>query len=300
MSWAQPPRPSVLVVGESLMDVVRQDGSEVRRPGGSPMNVAYGLGRLDTPVQLLTSMGLDDDGAALAGHLEGAGVTLLPQSRTAERTGTAIATIGPTGAAEYDIEVQWQLPPGELDTEPSWVHVGSIGAFLEPGASAVERLLARFAQNTPISFDPNIRPALLGDHEASVARFERIAALSTLVKLSDEDAAWLYPDDTGDVVLGRVLALGPQLVVLTRGGEGAVVRTATEAFEVVAPAIRVADTIGAGDSFMSALIASLVEVPNPADPVAVHEAVEFAVRVAAFTCTRLGAAPPTRAELDAF
>jgi fructokinase len=300
MSWSHPLQRSVLVVGESLMDVVRREGGELRRPGGSPMNVAYGLGRLETPVQLLTSMGADADGLALAEHLTGAGVTLLPQSTAADRTGTAIATIDASGAADYDFDIEWQLPAGELDAEPAWVHVGSISAFLEPGASAVERLLARFAPNTTISFDPNIRPSLLDDHAGVVARFERVAAMSTLVKLSDEDAAWLYPATPIEQVLERVLGLGPRVVALTRGGAGAVFRTATKGFEVEAPAIRVADTIGAGDSFMSALIASLVEAPDPADPASVREAAEFAVRVAAYTCTQVGAAPPTRDELAGF
>ena len=273
---------SVLVIGESLIDVVRDGDTETRHPGGSPMNVAYGLGQLGIETQLLTRIGRDADGAIIERHLSA--VELLEGSLRDAPTSTAVATIGDDGSASYEFDVEWDLGP--IEASADWVHVGSIGAFLSPGADSVERYLAGCAK---VSFDPNIRQALMPIDAR--ARFERIARLSSVLKLSDEDAAWLYPgvDDVIDVLR----ELGPSVVAITRGAEGATIATATERYEIAPVRVTVADTIGAGDSFMAALIAELIN-DRPVDAAA-----RTAVAAAAITVSRAGAQLPTRAELDA-
>lgn len=276
----------VLVIGEALVDVVRDGGSESQHPGGSPMNVAYGLAQLGVDAQLLTRLGRDSNGALIEHHLYRAGVRLLPASLRDERTSTAIATIGVDGSATYEFDVNWDLPP--IDTHaPSWVHVGSIGTFLTPGADSVERFLEIYEGR--VSYDPNIREALMPADARE--RFERIARLATVLKLSDEDARWLYPDL--DDVIDVLLALGPSVVALTRGAGGATIASADERLDVPAVRVEVKDTVGAGDSFMAALIASLLE-DKPLDAAAAT-----AVAAAAITVSRVGAQPPTRAELEA-
>ena len=275
---------TVLVIGESLVDVVRDGDTESRHAGGSPMNVAYGLARLGVPTALLTRIGSDDDGALITEHL--AGVDLLAGSLRDEPTSTAVATIGSDGAATYEFDVLWDLGPIEAPT-PDWVHVGSIGSFLSPGASSIERYLEGFAGR--VSFDPNIRSALMPADARE--RFERIARLTSVLKLSDEDAAWLYPGE--NEVLDVLLALGPSVVAITRGAEGATIATPSVRFDVPAVRAEVVDTIGAGDSFMAAFIASLIE-NKPLDAAAAT-----AIAAAAITVGRAGAQPPTRAELEA-
>lgn len=273
---------TVLVIGESLVDVVRDGDTETRHAGGSPMNVAYGLAQLGIGTQLLTRIGRDADGALIERHLSA--VELLEGSLRDAPTSTAIATIGADGSATYEFDVDWDLGP--IEAFANWVHVGSIGAFLSPGADSVERYLSTCEK---VSFDPNIRPALMpGD---AVERFERIARLTTVVKLSDEDAAWLYPGVEN--VIDVLRALGPSVVAITRGAEGATIATETERYEIEPVRVAVADTIGAGDSFMAALIAELIN-DGPVDAAA-----RTAVAAAAITVSRAGAQLPTRAELDA-
>jgi fructokinase len=278
--------PSVLVVGEALVDVV----GDLAIPGGSPLNVAVGLRRLGVAATLHSRFGADPHGVAIAQHLEESGVPVTPGTVADEPTSVALATIGPDGAATYTFSISWDPAP----VDPSGyalVHTGSIGAALQPGADRVEKLLA--ATDGLVSFDPNVRPALMG-HDA-VARVERFVALSDIVKASDEDLEWLYPGRPVAKVLAAWLALGPRLVVVTRGGDGADALSAAGPVHVAAPKTKVADTIGAGDSFMAGLLAAILR--NGFDDVA--GAVAYAARCAAITVSRPGADPPTRDEVSA-
>jgi fructokinase len=270
------------VVGEALVDIV----DDQVLPGGSPLNVAVGLQRLGIPTTLHSSFGADPHGVAIAQHLEESGVTVTPGTVSDRETSVALATLAPDGAATYSFSITWD--PGPADTTGfALVHTGSIGAALEPGASEVERLLA--ATDALVSYDPNVRPALMGDHELALARVERFVALADIVKASDEDVAWLYPDATVTEVLERWRALGPRLVVVTRGGDGADALSAAGAVHVDAPKVDVVDTIGAGDSFMAGLLAALLR--SGFDDIAA--AVRFAAHCASITVSRPGADPPT-------
>lgn len=286
----------VLVIGESLIDVVR-DGGERRHPGGSPMNVAYGLGRLGVATALLTHLADDADGALIRRHLESGGATLAAGSVSAVRTGTAVATPRESGSMEYEFDLEWRLPSSRLSTTPTWIHIGSIATFLEPGAGEIERLLAARAPGTRVSYDPNIRPTLMPEHRSALERFERLVGASDVVKLSDEDAAWLYPGMSMTDVIHRLLTLGPEVVALTQGEHGARLSTVDHDVHFSPPAITVVDTIGAGDSFMSAMIATLVPRHGALDARDLNEIVRTAATAATITCTREGALPPTAVEL---
>ena len=278
----------VLVVGEALVDVVEDQAL----PGGSPLNVAVGLQRLGVPATLHSSFGADQHGVAIAQHLEASGVTVTPGTVSDRDTPVAQATIGPDGAASYAFSIDWD--PGPFDTTGyALVHTGSIGAALEPGASEVERALA--ATDALVSFDPNVRPALMGDHAAAVARVERFVALADIVKASDEDVEWLYPDGGVTEILERWAALGPRLVVVTRGADGAEAFAAGETVHVPAFVTTLVDTIGAGDSFMAGLLAAVLR--NGFDDV--RGAVTYAARCAGITVSRPGADPPTADEVAA-
>ena len=182
----------VLVVGESLVDVVeRADGSRTEHAGGSPANVAVGLGRLGIQPTLATTLAHDEHGALVRMHLAESGVRLLPGLNELERTSTAVATIDSDGSADYAFDLTWD--PGRIWAEevPEIVHTGSIAAFLGPGADDVEDTLRRLAPMCIVTFAPNIRPSLLPAPGAAIERMRSLLALADLVKVSDDDLAWL-------------------------------------------------------------------------------------------------------------
>lgn len=293
------PTPDVVVIGEALVDVVSTPDGTVEHPGGSPANVAYGLGRLGVPTALLTSLGADDRGQAIEEHLARAGVELLPGSRSAGRTASATATIAADGSADYHFDIVWELAPVAPQFLPRILHTGSIATFLAPGATAVRGLLEQSHRECMVTYDPNIRPALLGSHAEALALFEDLVPLTDVVKLSDEDAAWLYPGRSLEDAAARVVRLGAQLAVVTRGPEGSLLTTGSATLHVPSLPSVVADTIGAGDSYMAALIYGLLT--RGTDGLG-REAVEnlgiLASRAAAITVRRPGANPPTLAELE--
>lgn len=304
----------VLVVGEALVDIVeRIDGSREEHPGGSPANVALGLARLGRDAWLLTRYGDDARGASIDTLLAASGVHVVPSSRTTDRTSTAQATLDAAGVATYDFQIDWRLPddvrtPADLPPVKA-LHTGSIAAFLQPGGDAVLDLVSAAAGTVTVTYDPNARPRLMGDAAAARTRMERFVALCDVVKVSDEDLAWLAPEEDPVDVVTRWRALGPAVVVLTRGGEGATALCEAGRVDIAAPAITVVDTVGAGDSFMSALIDHLAgadllggdrrEALRAIGTAEVTAMLGHAIRVAAITCQRAGANPPTRAELDA-
>ena len=315
-----PGRPgTALVIGEALVDVViRPDESPTDIPGGSPANVALGLARLGRDAELDCWIGTDARGQAVRKHLEADGVRLTPGSEGAARTSTAEATIGADGAASYVFDLSWE-PPYPTRTEgagpPLLVHTGSIAAILAPGAATVEKVLTDFRATSTVCYDPNARPQLMGEQGGARASVERLVALSVLVKCSDEDIAWLYGIDTSEdsalqSVLSDWLKLGPSVVVVTRGKHGALALTASGLrLEVPAdPNVVVADTVGAGDSFMGGLEDGLWseglvgadrrEALRTIDAATLERIVRHAAAIADITVSRAGANPPTRADLE--
>jgi fructokinase len=286
----------VFVIGEALVDIVESDAGAVAHPGGGPANVALGLARQGVPTRLLAWIGTDPSGELIAEHLTGSGVALDPASFGAARTPTATARIRPDGSASYAFDIEWDVPPVTAPDALA-VHTGSIAAFLSPGAAKVRAMLA--SSTAPlISFDPNIRPALVPPHAESLAICEQLLALAHVVKLSDEDAAWLWPGMPPAEVLQTILSFGPRLAAVTLGGDGAILATAAHTVTVRAPRVEVADTIGAGDTFMASLLASAV-AHGAADYTAADLAAfgERAVAAAAITVSRPGADLPWASEL---
>ncbi|WP_084039362.1 carbohydrate kinase [Demequina sp. NBRC 110053] len=301
---------TALIIGEALVDVVRRtDGSTDAHPGGSPANVAIGLGRLGRSVELLTWLGADAHGTQVREHVESSGVRLVAGSQTAAQTPVATATLDGSGAAAYDFDLTWEVPANAAPTpEPVVVHTGSIAAVLEPGSADVMRLLSDARSTSTITYDPNARPALMGDAASALARIESVIALADVVKVSDEDIAWLTDGENVDAVAHQWAARGPAFVVLTRGSDGATAFVADgREVTIDAPSVDVADTVGAGDSFMGGLVdglwtAGLLGAHRRSALRAIDDATLVAVlercaRIAAVTVSRPGANPPSSAEL---
>ncbi|WP_062387553.1 carbohydrate kinase family protein [Demequina iriomotensis] len=301
----------VLVIGEALVDVVVGPEGTEAHPGGSPANVALGLARLDREVDLLTHLGLDPNGAMVADHLQDNGVHLVPGSAGPGATSVATATLGADGSAAYDFAIDWHLSPGvRMRNAPLAVHTGSIAAVLEPGAADVAKIVSVLRHGSTITYDPNARPSLMGDPATARAAVEAFVRKADVVKASDEDLAWLTQGGDVDDAARAWAAMGPAFVVVTRGAEGASVHV-HDGRELRVPGVEVdvADTVGAGDSFMAGILDGLWEAgllgarqraALRAIPDATLAAVlERSARIGAITCSRPGANPPTRAELEA-
>ena len=291
----------VLVIGESLIDVVRAaDGTTTEHVGGSAANVAVALARLGRSVRFATSFADDPHGRMVAEHLERAGVRLTNNPHSIARTSSAIATLGSDGAASYEFDLDWVLDPPPVEAMPAAVHVCSLGAVLAPGAEVVHAVASRLHGNTLVSYDVNARPVVTGTGPDLVERVERLASVSDLVKASDEDLAALYPDLALPDAARGLLERGPAAVVVTRGEQGAAWFARSGLVEVPATPVQVADTIGAGDTFSAALLDGVLGRGDLAelDETAIREVLDRAVRAAAVTVSRPGADPPYASELS--
>lgn len=304
----------IVVGGEALVDLVEEHGVLVPVPGGGPFNTAIALGRLGVPVAYLGTLSHDDYGSLLGRLLIEAGVDMSLVRWSDAPTPLAIVHRHDDGENTYTFYLTGtsltDLPPDAVLAFPEDVraiHVGTLGLAIDPPASAYEALLEREAGRRTIVLDPNVRPNVFGDPASYRLRFERLAGLADIVKLSDDDAAWIYPGVEPAGILERVLALGPRLVVITMGTGGAIAASADGRARVPAVPVTVVDTVGAGDSFGAALLAALVdrdalepEATQPLGDSLLEEVVAYAVTASAITCTRTGAVPPTRAEIEAW
>lgn len=271
----------------------------------------------------MSRFGRDSYGEQIAAHLAADGVTpVLPPDDG--RTSVATVTLDERGAASYDFDLDWSLPAVDEITaalaaasagahdpasSPSLAHIGSIATTLQPGATTVLDLVTRLRPGSTITFDPNARPTIVGDVAYAVAQAEAFVAVSDVVKASDEDLLWLYPGRTIEETAAAWLALGPAVVAVTRGSEGGYAVAVSGAVSVPSVRAELVDTVGAGDSFMAAMLGWVVDNgldgPSSRDalyaisPAQLSSLLGYAAAAAAITVSRAGANPPSRPELDA-
>lgn len=300
----------VTVVGEALIDIViPPSGETTEHVGGSPANVAIGLARLGHATELATHIGTDERGQRIADLMAAEGVALRVGSRDAARTPTAAAHLDAAGVATYEFDLDWRLDPARIGVpDGGHLHTGSIAATLSPGGEAVLEIVRAAHGHATVSYDPNARPTLMGDPAQARAVIERLVALADVVKASDEDLRWLYGTTPVTQVLAHWATLGPSVCAVTQGGEEVVVLAAGEFQRFPTLPTRVADTVGAGDSFMAGLLSGLLDAGllGGADArerlrfatwPTISAAVERALACAAITVSRVGANPPTRDDL---
>jgi len=286
-------------------------------PGGSPANVAVGLARLGVPTFLVARLSDDALGRRLRAHLEGNGVDLSRAVRAAEPSSLAIVRLDGGGVPDYDFRVDgtadWQWRDEELNgvlDGVAAVHAGSLALVLPPGAAALRRLLLAARLTATVSYDPNVRPALMGSPAAVREWAESLVEIADVVKASVDDMAWLFPGRSPEDIATDWAARGPAVVAITLGHNG-VIAAARDTGLLRRPGrpVTVADTVGAGDSFMSGLLAglhsrgllgagerdALTAIPTAA----LSDVLDEAVLAASITCMRRGAQPPTLDELRA-
>lgn len=305
----------ILISGEALIDLIPdpvEDGRYDAVLGGSPYNVAIGLGRLGAGVGFVSPISKDANGDNLCAGLAKSGVDLTHVARDPKPTTLAFVMRGTaqTGSryAFYidatSFDVAWPFPK----TWPAGarhLHVGSISALEPRHGESVVAALAHARAHGSTSFDPNIRPLVTPDRDSVVKLVERQLALADIVKASEEDLEWLYPNRTVEASLADWAGRGPKFVIATLGGKGALAYLGRERLEVAAPKIQVVDTVGAGDSFMSSLLAAMDrDGALGAGKAAPSRArlqgwLNYAAKASAITCTRKGSNPPTAAEVEA-
>ncbi len=306
------------VIGEALLDLVQDEphGPFVAKPGGGPLNIAVGLARLGHPTQLKARLSHSQLGALLREHATNNDVGTSTCVDTDDQTTLAFAALDDGRQASYEFYVQGTADWGwtsdelaDLPLETVALHTGSLTAVMAPGAEALLTLWRRLASedNLLLSYDPNVRPVLAGPRTSAVERVEDFVASSHVVKASDEDVSWLYPDGGHLDILRKWSTLGPELVVMTRGEAGCIaVKSNGESVELPGIKVEVVDTIGAGDSFEAGLLSGLADARCLAPGAIAEQSVDAlaavlqrAIDVSAMTCGRAGADPPTRARYDA-
>lgn len=302
----------VLSLGEALIDVVIRPGSTEEHVGGSPLNVAVGIATLGHPASICAHWGTDARGELLRQRAESAGLDIVAGTDSAEKTPVAFAHVDEHGHATYDFDLTWEVPPIPDVSSFGHLHTGSIAATLEPGGSAVVDIAKRMKGHCTVSYDPNIRPALMKSPDAVVDRVEQMVALSDVVKASDEDLAWLYPETPVEDIMRRWVKVGPAMVVITRGPWGAYALLASnrDMLHLDQLTVEVGDSVGAGDSFMAGLISGLMDADLLGSSEArqrlltvnwsdVQPALHRAVITSALTVSRFGAYAPTMTEVRA-
>jgi len=294
----------IVVVGENVADLLPA-GDGLLRPalGGGPANTAVAAASLGAPVSFAGRFGADVYGRAFRARLAAAGVALDHAVDLPLTSALALVTLDEHGAAGYDFWLTGaadfaDVPLPEVSA-PDLVHVGSVAAYWAPGADTIEAWLR--GTTATITFDVNLRPFVVDRQPDARERLERLAALAHVIKASDDDLALAYPGIDPETTARRFLT-GERtaMVVLTLGAGGVVALTRDGGrTHVPAPAVTVADTIGAGDAAMGALLTRLSARGVAAVAGDVKNTLEFVVTVAALACTRPGAYAPTLADLPA-
>ncbi len=308
----------ILCHGEMLIDfipVTLPDGTLVYRPavGGSPGNVALTIARLDVPAGFVGGISTDFFGDQIAETLETNGVAMDYVGRLDRPTMLAFVNLegDEPRYAFYDADAaarHWRLEDMKRIAEKvSTLHFGSLSLIRLPAANAFAELMQREADRRLISFDPNIRATLVEDEAGYRARLATFFAHAHIIKLSGADLEWIAPEQDIDALAAEWLAREARIVLVTRGSEGATIFTRKAKVTRAARKVQVADTVGAGDSAMGGLLAALAdrkaldrEALEALEESELSEILDFALAVAAITCSRVGADPPTRAELNEF
>lgn len=304
-----------LICGEALFDVFAEPAPRAplaltARAGGSPFNVAVGMRRLDARAALFTALAEDAFGRALRAELEAEGVEMGYLLASPHPTALMLVETAADGTPRYrfvgERSADRAIGPADAPTlteEVTGLHFGSYSAVVEPVAGVHLALARGEARRRVISYDPNVRLGVEPDRALWARRVEEMAALADIVKIGAEDAALLWPDLPFADALARIRAMGAPLTIGTEGAKGARALGAFGEARVAARAVKVVDTVGAGDAFQAAILAEIgARGLGKADIAAlgageVGEMLRFAAAAASVVCARAGADMPRRAEI---
>ena len=298
---------SIWVCGEVLIDLIPDDrGERVPHVGGGPANTAKALARLGHDAYFIDGISSDKYGQMSRQVLLGDEVKLDLALNSEKPTCLAIVSLNENGGASYEFEIEgtatfdfsvsWLPDPSRY--KPSVLHIGTLVTVIQPGVDVLYDWAMQVADFAPIVFDPNVRSVVMNDRDKYLAAVERWVAISSVVKVSDDDLAWLYPDQEYADVAKRWISDGAALVVVTRGADGLVGFTADGSVEVPGVKVDVADTVGAGDTVGAIIVEAMIEkgILNLTGDT-LKAVLNRAAVAAGITCSRKGAQPPYKHEL---
>ena len=293
---------SIWVCGEVLTDIL-PTGPIV---GGGPANTAKALARLGHEVDFIDGISTDAHGVSARKELERDGVGLSLSLSSDKPTCTATITLDSYGSARYEFLINgtatfdfahsWLPDPERL--KPAVLHIGTLVTIVEPASSVLYEWAVKTAEFAPIVFDPNVRTTVMGDRDKYRTAVEKWVGISSVVKLSDDDISWLYPDQSMDEVAKRWISGGASLVVVTRGAQGIIGYTEHGFEEVESAKVSVVDTVGAGDTVGAVLVEGIIKHSvNGLEGQVLNAVLQRAAIAAGITVSRAGAQPPRLHEL---
>ena len=300
---------AVWVCGEALIDLIPvRPGSDQRQviPGGGPANTAHALARLDIPTEFIGGLSDDQYGQRMrsefiAGRV---GLTFTPEHQLP--TCLAIVSIDVDGGATYEFKIDGtatfaftaeNLPDPKV-IQPDAIYIGTLATIIEPGASILKDWIIQAKDYAPIIYDPNIRSSVISDRSRYQEVVKEWVALSNVVKASEDDLAWLYPETDPLEIARSWVTQGVQVVVITKGENGIVGVTENQEVSIPGVKVEVIDSVGAGDTVGAVLVEALVEFGlEKLTRDLLSHTLHRAALAAAITCSRAGANPPTKAEL---
>ena len=296
----------VWVAGEVLIDLIPNSNTSQPIVGGGPANTAKALARVGVDTQFIDGISTDDYGLMIKDELLTSGIKLDYVKYSDKPTCLAKVSLDKKGSASYEFVIEgtatfdfsqrWLPNPAQL--KPSLLYTGTLATIIEPGASELFTWAQSVAKSAPIVFDPNIRAAVMDDRKIYLSQVERWVAISSAVKVSQEDLSWLYPSLEIDQIVDNWLTLGALLVVVTFGDQGLAAYRSSEKIKVDAIKVKVVDSVGAGDTVGAILVEAIVK-----DGLAslsgrpLEMMLKRAAKAAAITVSRAGANPPTSEEI---
>ena len=297
----------VWVAGEVLIDLIPNSNTSQPIVGGGPANTAKALARVGVDTQFIDGISTDDYGLMIKDELLTSGIKLDYVKYSDKPTCLAKVSLDKKGSASYEFVIEgtatfdfsqrWLPNPAQL--KPSLLYTGTLATIIEPGASELFTWAQSVAKSAPIVFDPNIRAAVMDDRKIYLSQVERWVAISSAVKVSQEDLSWLYPSLEIDQIVDNWLTLGALLVVVTFGDQGLAAYRSSEKIKVDAIKVKVVDSVGAGDTVGAILVEAIVKdglaslSGRPLDMM-----LKRAAKAAAITVSRAGANPPMSEEIE--
>jgi fructokinase len=297
----------VWVAGEVLIDLIPEGADRKPVVGGGSANTAKALAKLGIDTQFIDGISSDQYGQMAKKELITAGLKLDYVKYSDKPTCLAIVSLSESGSASYEFVIEntatfdftSEWIPNPQTGRPSLLHIGTLAAVIEPGASALFEWAQSVAKAAPIVFDPNIRPAVISDRKQYLAQVERWVAISSAVKVSDDDINWLYPNIEIEKIVNNWLTKGPSLIVVTYGDKGLIGYRKGEMVSADSVKVKVADTVGAGDTVGAILVEAIVnDGLDILTGVRLETMLKRAAKAAAITVSRVGANPPTSEELE--
>jgi fructokinase len=296
----------IWVCGEALIDLIPQDHQKIAIVGGGPANTAKALARLGFDSYFIDGISSDAFGQMIKSELAHDGVNLKYVHWSDKQTCTADVTLDKAGVGSYvftidgtatfDFTDEWL--PDPIKASPAALQIGTLATIVEPGCSILFEWAKKVSQVCPVIFDPNVRSSVLPDRKKYIEQVEKWNSISTVIKVSEDDLAWLFPEQDQIEIAEKWLAAGAKLVVITKGSYGIIGVTSNDVVSVPGVKVDVVDTVGAGDTVGAIIVEAIVEKGVDAlQGEILRQVLVRATKAAGITCSRAGANPPMRSEI---